>query len=154
MKLFHKRLLIFFSVALNVGFLIMAIVMMLHSTDASHHRSYQEILDIVKQLNLAGDQELALVETIKQFRTTLDQHNQDLKKARSAIVRLLAAAGPVDRNQLRRLTAAVGSEENLKNEAFEAHFMDIRSQLGHEKGAQFFTLLLARIEARDQTHHR
>ncbi len=154
MKLFHKRLLILFSVALNIGFVIMAIVMMLHSPTASQHRSYQAILDIVRQLNLPADQEHTLVETIRQFRTTVEHHNQDLKKARSDVVRLLSVSGPVDRDQLQRLTAAIATEENMKNEAFEAHFIDIRNQLGNDKGAQFFTLLLAHIKAENQSHHR
>ena len=153
MNLYHKRMLIFFSVALNVGFVIMAIVMLVQHPNSSHKRSYRAILGVVSQLNLPEDQERAVLETIQRFRGTMDQHNQDLKKARSNIVRFLAVDGPVDRDQLHRLTNALDSEEKIKNNAFEAHFMDLRNQLGNEKGAQFFSLLLAHIETKDQTSH-
>lgn len=153
MKLFHKRLLILFSVALNIGFVIMSIVMVVQHRDSSHNRSYRVIVDIVQQLNLPEDQQRTVLKTIEQFRDTMDQHNQNLKAARSDIVRRLAVPGPVDRSQLHPLTDAIGAEENIKNEAFEAHFMDLRNQLGNEKGAEFFRLLLAHFDTRDRTHH-
>ncbi|WP_419660408.1 uncharacterized protein Dvar_07690 [Desulfosarcina variabilis str. Montpellier] len=153
MRLFHKRLLILFSVALNIGFVIMAIVMMAQHHGASRNRSYRAIVDIVQQLNLPEDQQRTVLKTIEQFRETLDQHNQNLKAARSNIVRRLAVRGPVDRSQLHPLTNAIGAEEKLKNEAFEAHFMDLRNQLGNEKGAEFFSLLLAHFDTKDKTHH-
>ena len=153
MRLFHKRLLILFSVALNIGFVIMAIVMVVQHHGSSHNGSYRAIIDIVQQLNLPEDQQRSVLKTIEQFRATLDQHNQDLKAARRDIVRRLAVRGPVDRSQLHPLTDAMGAKEKLKNEAFEDHFMNLRSQLGDEKGAQFFTLLLAHIDTKDPSHH-
>jgi hypothetical protein len=152
-RLFHKRLLILFSVALNIGFVIMAIVMLLHHPTSSHNRSYRAILDIVQQLNLPGDQERTVLETIQRFRVTMDRHDQDLKKARRNIVRFLSTNGPVDRDKLHRLTEAMQSEEKIKSMAFEAHFLDLRNLLGPEKGAQFFILLQAHHEAEDQTPH-
>jgi hypothetical protein len=152
-RLYHKRLLILFSVALNIGFVIMAIVMVVQHHGSSHNRSQRAIIDIVQQLSLPEDQQRSVLKTVEQFKATLDQHNQNLKAARSNIVRRLAARGPVDRSQLHPLTDALVAKEKLKNEAFEAHFMDLRNQLGNEKGAEFFSLLLAHFDTRDKTHH-
>ena len=153
MKLYPKRLLILFSVALNIGFVIMAIVMMVHHPAASHNRSYRAILDIVGQLNLPTGQEQTVVSTIRQFKGMLDKHHQEVKAARGNIIRFLASPGPVDRNQLHRLTEVLESKEKINNEAFERHFLELRNQLGNEKGAQFFTLLLADLEAKGQSPH-
>lgn len=153
MKLFHKRLLILFSVALNIGFVIMATVMVVHHSNVSQNRSYRTILDIVQQLNLPDDQQRTVLETIKQFRTTLNAHHAVLKTARHQIVHYLTTDGPVDRSQVHQLTEALNAAEKKKNEAFQTHFLNLRNQLDNQKGAQFFTLLLAHIEAKDQNHH-
>ena len=153
MKLYPKRLLILFSVALNIGFAIVAIVMMVHHPASPHNRSSRAILGIVQQLNLPADQERTVVQRIQQFRATLDQNHQDVKAARSDILRYLATPGSVDRNQLHRLTIALESREKFKNEAFEGHFMELRDQLGNEKGAQFFSQLLAHLENKDRPPH-
>jgi hypothetical protein len=152
--LFHKRLLIFFSVALNIGFMIAVIVMMMHHGHGSHHRSDQEIIDIVRQLDLPEDRERAVMETIQGFRAVVDRHRQAQKQARVDIVRYLAQEGPVDRARLHRLTQALEAIEKEKNNAFETHFMDLRNQLGDEKGAHFFALLLTLHEPEDAKANR
>lgn len=142
MSLFHKRLLILFSVALNIGFVIMVIAVMVLHAHPSDKQSDKGILDIVQQLNLPRSQENSVVETIRGFKAVVDQNKQALKKARVEVVRCLAQNGSVDYNQLHRLTQAIGKIEKGTNEAFETHFMDLRNKLGDKKGAHFFTLLL------------
>lgn len=153
MKLFHKRLLILFSVALNIGFVIMAIVMMVAPQTSSSKGSYRAILDIVRQLDLPEDQERSVLDTIQQFGDKMDRDHQDLKAARGNIVRCLAADGPVDRSRLNRLTQALDSGHMRRNAAVEEHFMDLRNQLGDQKGPRFFTLLLKHHDAKGPKNH-
>jgi hypothetical protein len=152
-KLFHKRLLILFSVALNIGFVIMAIVMMVSPQPSSSERSYRAILDIVRQLDLPEDQECSVLDTIQRFRHKMDRDHQGLKAARGNIVGCLAADGPVDRSRLDRLTQALNSGHMRRNAAVEEHFLDLRNQLGDQKGARFFTLLLKHHDAKDSKNH-
>ena len=143
MSLFQKRLLILFSVALNIGFVIVAIVMMVHHTIHSKHHSDHEILDVVRQLNLPQKQESAVMKTIQDFRAVVDQNKQALKQARVDVVRYLAQDGPVDRDRLHRLAQVLETIEKDRNNTFESHFMELRNQLGDKKGAYFFALLMA-----------
>lgn len=143
MSLFQKRLLILFSVALNIGFVVVAIVMMINHATHSRHHSDHEILDVVRQLNLPQSQESAVMKTIQDFRAVVDQNKQALKQARIDVVRCLAQDGPVDRNRLHRLTQNIGTVEDDRNNAFESHFLELRNQLGDKKGAHFFALLMA-----------
>jgi hypothetical protein len=131
----------------------MATVMVVHHANVSQNRSYQAILDIIQQLNLPDDQQHTVLETIKAFRTTLDEHHAALKTARKQIVHYLATHGPVDRSQVYRLTEALNEAEIEKNEAFQTHFLDLRNQLGNQKGAQYFALLIAHLEAKGPNHH-
>lgn len=154
MNLLHKRMFIMFSVALNVGFVIMAVAMVYQHSISSHERSWAEIADIVARLKLPEAREQTVLDTIGQFRSTMDKNDQDLKAARSAIIRLLAKSGPVDLDQLHGLIGAADNREKHKNEAFEAHVIQLRNQLGDEKGALFFSLLLSHLNARAGTRHQ
>lgn len=154
MNLLHKRMFIMFSVALNVGFVIMAVAMVYQHSISSRERSWAEIADIVARLKLPEAREQTVLDTIGQFRSTMDKNDQDLKAARSAIIRLLAKSGPVDLDQLHGLIGAADNREKHKNEAFEAHVIQLRNQLGDEKGALFFSLLLSHLNARAGTRHQ
>lgn len=154
MTLFQKRLLTLFSVALNIGFVIMATVMILNHPPSRHERTAREVIEIVERLDLPAAKEEAIVEEISRFRETMNDHDHDLKTARRDVIRLLAAQGPVDRGELHRLFVVTLDREKQKSGAFEAHVMELRSQLGDEKGAQFFSQLLAHIEARGDAAKR
>jgi len=66
----------------------------------------------------------------------------------------LARTGPVDQDQLHRLIESAEYQEKLKNQAFEAHVLELRNQLGNEKGALFFSFLLEHIKADDKSPYR
>ena len=155
MKLLYKRLFIMFSVALNIGFLIIAISLVYyHRANSFHERSWLELVDIIHRLELPERQENAALDTIKRFRVILDKHNQDVKRARNNIILALAKPGPVDQEQLHRLFEAADHQEKLKNGTFEAHVLDLRHQLGNEKGALFFSLLLEHLKSEHPSPHR
>jgi hypothetical protein len=153
-KLLYKRIFILFSVALNIGFVIMAITMVYHHSKSRHERSWLEIVDIVHRLKLPEAKESAALDTVRQFRATIDKHDQDLKQARSNIILLLSRTGPLAQDQLHQMIEAADDQEKRKNEAFEAHVIKLRNQLGNEKGAQFFSLLLEHLKAEDKPPHR
>ncbi len=154
MNLFHKRLLILFSVALNVGVAVMAIIMIIHHPKSLEEHSWRELAVIVERLNLPDAKKKAVLANIRQFGNTVDQHDGGLKKAREDILRFLAREGPLDRNQLHRLVEKLEALERQKGVAFESHVVDLRRQMGDEKGALFFSLLLAHLETKNQNSHR
>lgn len=148
MTLSQKRLLVFFSIALNVGFIVMAIVMVIHHPKPFRERAWQDLVGIVQDLDLPAERENAVMENMRQFRETMDRFQRDLKQARGDILRFLASDGPIDENRLHLLIETAQSREKRKSDAFEAHVIELRSLLGNEKGARFFTLLQAHLESR------
>ena len=149
MKLTSKRIGILFSVALNIGFVIMATTMALQQSDTHQKGSWSELVEIVKRLDLPAARQEAALDTIRRFRTTIDGHDRGLYQARGAVLATLAHSGALDLEELHRCTEAVGRQEMDQTKAFEAHVIDLRRQLGDEKGALFFSLLLENIKA----HH-
>jgi hypothetical protein len=150
----QKRLLVFFSVALNVGFIVMAIVMAVHHPKPFRERAWQDLVGIVQDLDLPAAREKAVIENMGQFKETMEQYEHDLKQARSDIIRFLASDGPIDQNRLHLLIETAQSCEKRKSDAFEAHVLELRSLLGNEKGARFFSLLQAHIESRKSKSKR
>lgn len=148
MKLLHKRILILFSIALNIGFVVVAISMAVHHSRPYHERSWLDLVAMVERLDLPRDQETAALESIKAFRESADQHDEKIKEARKRVLQLLAAPGPLDRDRLHVLIEAVDHEHGLKRRVFENHVADLRRQLGNEKGAEFFSRLLKHLEDR------
>ncbi|WP_319405751.1 periplasmic heavy metal sensor [uncultured Desulfosarcina sp.] len=154
MTLFQKRLLILFSVALNIGFVIMAIAMIINYPTSHRERPWRELVEIVQRLDLPESKEKTVLETMTRFRETMDNYDRDLKTARDDIIRLLAGSGPADLAELHRLFEAAQAKESQKSNIFETHVVDLRQQLGDEKGSKFFSLLLANFENHSDKHDR
>ena len=154
MKLLYKRILILFSVALNIGVVIMAIALIYHHSKPQDDRSWRELAEIVKRLDLPASQSRAALDDMRKFRSSMDNLDEGLQRARGDILRLAARSGPVDREELHRLIEAADHYSTLKGELFETHVMELRRLLGDEKGAQFFSLLQKHIESKDKKQHR
>jgi hypothetical protein len=55
-KLLTKRILILFSAALNVGFMIVALTLVYQHSRPLHERDWNQLVDIVRQLDLPAAQ--------------------------------------------------------------------------------------------------
>ncbi|MFK5952068.1 MAG: hypothetical protein QM498_03355 [Desulfobacterium sp.] len=154
MKLTYKRLLIFFSVALNLGFVIAGLVMLQRNSIPVKVRFMREFTIIVKQLELPKTQSQTVLDNIRQFQSTVDHVHEDLKDARGDILRLLSQKGPVAPEELHFLFEDTDRLGKFKSEIFEAHVLALRQLLGEEKGAQFFYLLEQHIKSEDKGRHR
>ncbi|GAB6905015.1 hypothetical protein DESC_700188 [Desulfosarcina cetonica] len=153
MRLTTKRMLVFFSVALNVGFVIVALTLVYQHSISHRERSWREVVDIVGRLDLPADQSQAVLASIRQFRATVDLADQDLRRARGSVINLLAQDGPVDPAALHRLMAVADGQGRRKSDLFEAHVLKLRQLLGDAKGAQFFSLLQQHFKSKDKTPH-
>lgn len=154
MKLTTQRILIFFSVALNIGFLLVALTLVYQHSIPHRERSWREFVDMIEHLDLPAEQSRAVLENIRQFRATVDRADADLRHARGAILDLLAKPAPVDPAALHRLVSAADAQSRRKGDLFEAHALELRRLLGDEKGAHFFSLLQRHFKSRDQKPHR
>ena len=111
-----------------------------------HERSWLELVEIVEKLDLPRDQKAAALENIRGFREIADKHDEDIKRARKKVLQLLAGSGPLDADRLHALIESSEKEHGLKTRVFEDHVVDLRRQLGDEKGAAFFSYLLQHLE--------
>lgn len=150
MKLLTKRILILFSAALNVGFVIVALTLVYQHARPLHERSWNELVEIVRQLNLPAAHSQAALDNIRNFLNTVDHLDKELQHARDEILCLLAESSPVDPDQLHERIEAADAYEKHKSERFEKHTLALRQILGNEKGAQFFTLLRRHIQSTDE----
>jgi hypothetical protein len=153
-KLVYKRIFVMFSVALNIGFVLVAVTLAYNPSMLFKKRAHRVITDIVQRLNLSEEQESAVLESVRHFRDTLHSHDKDLKKARADVLRLLATPGPLDPARLHALVQATNLQEEQKNHIFENHAIELRNRLGDEKGALFYSYLLERLESEDRPQHR
>jgi hypothetical protein len=148
-----KRILILFSAALNVGFVIVALTLVYQHSRPFHERSWNELVEIVRQLNLPDSQSQAALDSIRNFRSTVDNLDKELQHARDDILRPLAESSPVDPALLHERIEAADHYEKLKGERFEKHVLALRQILGNEKGALFFTLLRQHLKSMDEKPH-
>jgi hypothetical protein len=143
-----------FSVALNIGFVLVAISLACHHSISFEKRSRKVVKGMVQRLNLPATQESAILDSIQDFRKTLIAQDRDLRKARGDILRLLAASGPLDPVRLHAMVDATDIQEKLKNRMLENHVLELRNRLGDEKGAMFFAYLLEHLESEYRPHPR
>lgn len=154
MKLVYKRIFVMFSVALNIGFVLVAVTLAYNPSMLFGKSPQKVITDIVQRLDLPETQESAVMDSVLHFRETVHSHDKDLKKARGDILRLLATPGPLDTARLHALFQATNLQEKQKNHILENHVIELRNQLGDEKRALFFSYLLEHLESEDRPRHR
>jgi len=153
MKLTYKRILILFSVALNIGFLIMALFQAYqHTIYPKEQQRWKELMIIVRELNLPDAKAARAMETIARFRERMDSIETELKQARMEVLDLLAQTGPIDKERLHSLVQAAEMFSQKKRSMFEAHVIELRQVLGNGDGARFFIRLKEHIESKHAAH--
>ena len=152
MKLLYKRILIFFSVALNIGIVIMAVFLFFNHPGKSHGMS--EIEGIFQKLDLTEDQHENALKFIQGFRASVQKQEKEIKVARDNMIRILCENGPLDKQRLNELYDAIVQEETDKNKLFLSHVVELRNLLGDEKGARYYSLLLQHLKNKDNLNRR
>ena len=152
MKLLYKRIFIFFSVALNIGFIIMALFMVVNHPGKSTVKSGIE--GLIQKLDLTETQHDDLLKSIQSLRVSVEKQEMEIKAARDNLIRVASENGPLDRRRLNELCEAIDQEETDKNRLMLTHMIEIRDLLGDEKGARFFSLLLEHLKNRHNPNRR
>lgn len=153
MSLVYKRILIFFSIALNIGFITMA---GFHAYDRSipkDERRWAELMTIVRELNLPREQVSEVTGMMADFREELDGIQTAVKAARMKAMDLLAEPGELDRERFKGLNQASDTLSHKKQQLFRAHVLEMRTLLGNEKGAEFFSRLRDHILSKRSSSH-
>ncbi len=152
MKLIYKRIFIIFSVALNIGFLIMAVSMYFNHSPNLNKKS--AIYDIVQELKLNETQESEFLELIHKLRISVEKQETEINNARNEILRLASNPEPFDQNQSQHLSSILNQKEIVKNKLFNDHITEVRNLLGNQKAAQYYSLILDHIKKSEKTRRR
>ena len=147
MTLLQKRILILFSITLNIGFVIMALILVFQHSVHVKKNSTKEFTRIIQQLNLPPEQAERALANLTRFHAAMDSINTELNQARGNTMLLLGSNGPVDPNQLHMLVETADRLATQRGQLFEAHVLELRDILGDEKGAEFFETLHQHIKS-------
>ncbi|WP_024336044.1 hypothetical protein [Desulfotignum balticum] len=155
MKLVYKRTLIFFSVALNIGFMVMALFHTFDRAMTRDERRWEELTTIVRELNLTEAESERIIEIMADFRKEVTALDKADKTARMEALDCLTWPEPLDQDHLHECMQVSTQMFQKKQELFEFHVLIMRRELGNEKGAEFFSRVREHILAtQKKTSHR
>ena len=140
-----KRILIMFSVALNLGFIITASVLYINHPPRPHQRYRAIAHKTIEQLNLPPAQYTDTKAYIKQFEDQLEATIRALHQSRTDILLVLSKPGALDQQQYEVVTEILSQHAIKKRHLISRHLLQLRQKLGDEKGAQFFAAILAKV---------
>lgn len=146
-----KRIVIMFSVALNIGFIITAIVFHTNHPPRPPHRYQAHAKEVVQRLNLPPEQNRDLTIYMDQFKAEIDKTMQALHQARTDMLTVLSTPGPLDQKKFDETNTALNRLGERKHQEIRNHVLKMRKQLGDDKGAQFFAEMLAKVTS-DKRH--
>ncbi len=145
-----KRILIIFSVALNIGFIIMAAYHSFQGPVSKHDRRWEELMAVVRKLELPESKQSQAKAAMARFRDQLTGINQQIDQAREDVMVFLAQAGPLDKSRLHQLLEVTNDLYWKKQMMFESHAIEMVQVLGDRDGARFFRSL---VELKKSKHH-
>jgi hypothetical protein len=146
-----KRVIIIFSITLNVGFLIMAAILTTHHPPRPRsHRSAKMRLEALERLDLPEAVETHIIAAMNEMEADNIDFKRRLHLAINTSIALLAKPEPVDEKRFLELNDKVVDLMTRQNQAIREHLLDIRQRLGDENGARFFTEILKQVEKRKQ----
>ena len=148
MNIHLKRILIIFSAALNIGFLVTALFLIYnHPKDPPHHSHMKQINAALEQLDLPSEQEKDMREVIENFQVRQEQTISRFKQARTASLKVLAKPGPIDRIKFDEQSLEIKNIIDRRHVSIRNHLLEIRKLLGDENGARFFSTILRQVKA-------
>lgn len=142
-----KRLLIMFSVALNIGFVIMAAIFV-YNRPHSFHEFFEAQAATLSRLEVSPAVEHAILDALKKMETSHKAFVDQLHQGRQEALTMLATPAPVDQKRYDEIGDSVSKILIERNRVVHNHLIEIRKQLGDEKGAVFFRAMLKEIEQR------
>ncbi len=152
MTLTTKRMLVMFSVALNIGFVIMAAVLV-YEHPPSHHNFFNMQVKTLSGLNVPAQVKQSVLDELMAMENSHKNHIDRLEQARHDAMTLLATPGPLDQKRFDTIDATIAEILNQRSHQIHDHLIEIRKQLGDEKGAEYFSVLMKEVEKQRAKEH-
>lgn len=147
MNITLKRILILFSVALNVGFVIATLIVIYNHPQDSRKKHIVEIETALKSLNLETKLAEEMLMDIRTFHHNLEEKKHNFHKFRINILSVLAIPGPVDTNRFEAAEKELQQMKSQMHKMVRTHILEIREKLGDENGARFFQALKKEVQS-------
>lgn len=146
MNLNWKRILILFSIALNIGFVVYGIGHSL-SRQVGWHRGTQNREKVFyHQLDLAEDQRLRLDQLLNEHSIRQQELKTANRQTRLALARLLASYKEEERPRLEELIARLATIKKEREQLTAEHLLQVKTILDARQSERFFNLLLKTVE--------
>lgn len=147
-----KRILIIFSVALNIGFAITAVVLYYNPPSHPHHRYWAFALETMKRLDLPPEQNRDVTTYMDQFKQKMSTTMEAFHQAHIEKLKVLSKPGPLNQKEFNKANNAFKHIVERKHQEIQNHVLTMRQKLGDEKGAQFFSEMLAKVKSHKRHH--
>jgi len=147
-----RRMLVMFSVALNIGFVIMAAIL-IYKHPPPHHDFFDMQVKILSSLNVPAQVKQSVLDALTAMEKSHEAHVDKLHQARHDAMTLLATPGPLDLKRFDAIDASIAEILIQRSHMVHDHLIDIRKQLGDEKGAEYFSAMMKAVEKRRTKEH-
>ena len=147
MNLTVKRILVIFSITLNIGFVIMALILF-YNHPRAHHPNKKMRLEILSHLDLPADVEKSVAKSMEKMESSHMNFINRLHQVRNEAITLLSQPKPVNKKRFEVLNDKINDLTIQQNHVLQEHLIEIRNQMGDEKGARFFSEMLKQVEKR------
>ncbi len=143
MNYHYKRILTAFSVALNIGFIVAAIVIYYNHPSGSHGRYPTNAKKIVDSSELTSEKKQELISALEEFTKEISGMGMKLHQGQIDMLKVLSHPGPLDYNAFQRIYERQNLLWKKKHETLRDHLLFMRKNLGDEKSGWFFSRILA-----------
>ncbi len=137
-----KQILVVFSGALNVGFIVAALVIYWNHPSGSHHRYSTNAKKIVNTSNLSLEQKENLTKFLEEFTQQMSSAGKDLHQSQVDMLKILSAPGPLDYDAFDNTCARQSLLWKEKHQMLRDHLLLMRKELGDDKSTWFFSQIL------------
>ncbi len=137
-----RQILIAFSVALNVGFIVAALVIYWNHPSGSHYRYSPNAKKIVNTSNLSLEQKEHLTKCLEQFTRQMSAVGNDLHQSQVDMLKILSAPGSLDHDAFDKAYARQDILWKEKHAMLRDHLLLMRKELGDDKSTWFFSKIL------------
>ncbi len=142
MKNYSKLILIVFSIALNIGFIVAAVFIYYNHPSTSHYSYLGYAKEIIKGLDLSVDQNKEVAICLDSFKKEISSTGHELHKLQNEMLVLLSAPGDLDEDRLNQIYSTQNHLFQKKHQIVRDHLLMMKKQLGDEKSTRFFSELL------------
>ncbi len=130
--------------ALNIGFIVAAIVIYYNHPSVSHGRYTVNATKIVDNSDFSSEKKKELTKSIEQFRKEISDLGTKLHQGQIDMLKVLSRPGPLDSDTFDGIYARQNLLWKKKHQMLRDHLLLMKKELGDEKSVWFFSQMLTK----------